>query len=390
MADQRPRWSSRTKIVISLLLLALGVYLLYRFSTILAPFVLALILAYVLSPLVNFFQVRLKIRRGLATLTAYVLLIGLLALLPVVIIPPLGEQFAGLNLDIQRFVLGVERLLGSSYTFAGQVIDLDALFQQALSSVQVLLEPFFGQTLGLAVEIISSLVWVIFILVVSFYLIKDAQPLRDWLEGLVPPNYRQDFARLRDEISQIWAAFFRGQILLALVVSVIFTVIGFILGLPFAMAMGVFAGLLEFLPSIGHGIWLFVASLLALFGGSTWLPLPSWAFMLIIIGLHLFYQQFDLNYLIPRIIGRSVHLRPLVVILGIVTGAVLAGVLGILLAAPTIASLRVLGRYVYANLFDLDPFPVGAARELPPPNAQWWRKSIPAARSESNPEAKSR
>jgi predicted PurR-regulated permease PerM len=162
------------------------------------------------------------------------------------------------------------------------------------------------------------------------------------------------------------------------VVAVIFTIIGFILGLPFALAMGVFAGLMEFLPSIGHGIWLVVASLLALFAGSTWLPLPNWAFMLVVIGLHLVYQQFDLNYLIPRIIGHSVHLPPLVVILGIVTGAVLAGVLGIPLAAPTIASARVLGRYVYANLFDLDPFAASAAPPLPPPNPRWWRVLFPA------------
>jgi hypothetical protein len=65
------------------------------------------------------------------------------------------------------------------------------------------------------------------------------------------------------------------------------------------------------------------------------------------------------------------------VILGIVSGAVLAGVLGILLAAPTIASARVLGRYLYANLFDLDPFAAASAPPLPPPNPRWWRKNIP-------------
>jgi predicted PurR-regulated permease PerM len=97
--------------------------------------------------------------------------------------------------------------------------------------------------------------------------------------------------------------------------------------------------------------------------------------MLIVIGLHIFFQQFDLNYLIPRIIGRRVHLPPLVVILGIVSGALLAGVIGVLLAAPTIASARVIGRYVYANLFDQDPFPDSAAMLLPPPNPRWWRKA---------------
>jgi hypothetical protein len=60
-----------------------------------------------------------------------------------------------------------------------------------------------------------------------------------------------------------------------------------------------------------------------------------------------------------------------------VTGALLAGVLGILLAAPTIASMRVLGRYIYANLFDQDPFPGTIASPLPPPNPRWWRKATP-------------
>jgi predicted PurR-regulated permease PerM len=139
--------------------------------------------------------------------------------------------------------------------------------------------------------------------------------------------------------------------------------------------MGVLAGLLELLPSIGHGIWLTLATLLALFSGSTWLPLPNWAFALLLVGLHAIFQQFDLNYLIPRIIGRRMHLHPLVVILGIVSGALLGGVLGILLAAPTIASARVLGRYLYANLFDLEPFPdYTSLTVLPPPNPYWWRK----------------
>ena len=94
-----------------------------------------------------------------------------------------------------------------------------------------------------------------------------------------------------------------------------------------------------------------------LFLGSTWIHLPNFVVMLILIGIHVVFQQTDLNYLIPRIVGRRVHLNPLVVILGIVAGAALAGVLGVLLAAPTIATARVVGGYLYANLFDLDPIP---------------------------------
>ncbi len=387
MQETHPRWSMQAKLTISFLLIALAIFLLYRFRVILAPMIMALILAYVLSPLVNALQNRLGIRRAIATLITYLILLAVLVVLPLVIIPPLVTQITGLNLNIQRFLLEIENILGRRFILAGQMIDLDQLIQQAIGSLQGFMEPVFGQTLSLAVEVISSVVWVIFILVVVFYLIKDGPAVREWLEKITPPVYRNDYIRLRDEISSIWAAFFRGQLVLAVVVSVIFTVIGFILGLPFAFAMGVFAGLMEFLPSIGHGIWLLVASLIALFGGSTWLPLPNLAFMLIVIGLHLVYQQFDLNYLIPRIIGRSVHLPPLVVILGIVTGAVLAGVLGILLAAPTIASARVLGRYIFANLFDLEPFPVSEAPPASQPNLRWWRKLLPRQRADLEQES---
>ncbi len=372
-----PRWSSTTKLTVALLLLSLGVYLLYRFSAVLKPLILAFMLAYILNPIVNWFEDRLRLRRSLASLSTYLLVALFIATIPLLFLPPLAAQASRLNLDLQSFVQQVESILGSQYTILGQTLDVDALLQEAVGSIQQLAEPIVGQTFSFLIEAISSLVWVIFIIVVSFYLVKDGQALQTWLEELVPAAYHNDFVRLRSEINLIWQAFFRGQLLLALIVTIIFAVIGLIIGMPFALTMAVMAGLLEFLPSIGHGIWLTMASIVALFAGSTWLDIPNWVFTLLIIALHIFFQQFDLNYLIPRVIGRRVHLPPLVVILGIVSGALLAGVLGILLAAPTIASARVLGRYLYAQLFDRDPFPTPIAPSLPPPNPRWWRKQPP-------------
>ncbi|MGE5221892.1 MAG: AI-2E family transporter [Omnitrophica WOR_2 bacterium] len=375
MSAAFPRWSSQTKLVVTLLLLALVVYLLYRFRFFLASLALAVILAYILSPLVKLFQNRLRLSRVIATLLCYLLLLSIIAILPLGLFPLLASQFKELSEDAQGFFQAVVNLISNQFVIAGQVIDGTALIQQLKGSLQTLVEPFFGKTILIAMDVISSVVRLVFILVVAFYLIKDGPELRDWIERSVPPLYRPVYLLLREEIGEIWAAFFRGQIILATVVAVIFTAFGFVLGLPFSLAMGVLAGLLEFLPSLGHTIWLVTAALLAFFVGSTWLPVPNWVFALIIIGLELIYQQFDLNYLIPRIIGRRVHLPPLVVILGIVFGAVLAGVLGIALAAPTIASGRVIGRYIYTNLFDLAPLPDDTAPALPPPNPHWWRLS---------------
>ena len=374
MDETRPHWPFQVKLIISLLLLAFFLYLLSRFRQVIPPLILAIVLAFILSPVVNFFQHKLKIKRVLSIGLTYIILLLLSSLIPVVVIPILGPQLKGLNLDFQQISQQVQIFLDKQYVFYGKVIDMSALLNQVSTAVRGLAEPFIGQTLSLVVEVVSSIVWVIFIFVVSFYLIKDNAKLKSWIEQLIPPAYRNDFKMIRDEINQIWGAFFRGQLVLGFVVACIFSVVGLLIGLPFALGMAIFAGFLEFLPSVGHGIWLVTASVLALTFGSTWLPLPNWMFTLIIIALHLFYEQFDLNYLIPRVIGRRVQLPPLVIILGIVTGAVLAGVLGILLAAPTIASARVIGRYIYANLLDEDPFPVTITQPTQPPEPHWWKR----------------
>lgn len=372
---ERPRWPYATKLTISLLLLAFFIYLLTRFREILLPIIIAIIFAYILNPIVNFLDKRFHFPRVLAILVTYLVVLAIIVLLPIVIIPRLGAYLGPLQLDPQQIISSIENVLAQQYVIAGITIHPSAFIDQVIVALQGLLQPVVGQTVNLVKNVITSIIWVILILLVSFYLLKDGSRLENWFTTHLPPTFQPDYKWMRHEINQIWAAFFRGQLLLSLIVAILFIVVGLILGLPLAIGMGILAGILEFLPSIGHGIWLVTASLLALFLGSSWIPLPNWAFMLIVIGFHLVFEQFDLNYLIPRIVGSRVHLPPLVVILGIVTGAILAGVLGIPLAAPTIASLRVIGRYIFANLFDMPWAPVSTVQPLPPPKTYWWQRA---------------
>ncbi len=357
-----------------MLLLAFTVYVLFRFSEIIPPVVLALVLAYVFSPLVLWLQRHTPLSRGWATAVVYLSFIALLAALLAVGVPLLVDQVASLNLKLQSLVEQVLARMNRPMVFLGHSLDGAVLVSQVEGALQKGVAVLLGQGLNVAVGVLSTFVWISMVLVLSFYLVKDAPHLRAYVEGLVPPAYRSDYVHLRDEIGAVWSAFFRGQVVLAGVVSVIISVMGLIIGLPGALPMGLLAGVLEFLPSIGHGIWLSIAAPLAFFLGSTWWPLPHWAFALLVIVLHALFDQLDTNYLIPRIIGRRVRLHPLVVILGIVAGAIIGGVLGIALAAPTIASLRVLGRYVYANLVDMDPFPDAVSEPLPAPDPRWWQK----------------
>jgi predicted PurR-regulated permease PerM len=285
-----------------------------------------------------------------------------------VIIPIFAGNIPSAGINTQQLIKSLETALAQEYSVLGITIHPSTYVNQVIGTLQGLIQPVIGQTVTIAKSIITSIIWIIFIILVSFYLIKDGTKLDEWFSSHLPPEFMPDYRWIHDEINQIWDAFFRGQLLLSTIVTIIFIVVGSILGLPFAIAMGILAG-------IGHAIWLFIASLLAFFLGSTWIPIPNWAFMLIIIGLHLFFEQFDLNYLIPRIIGRSVHLPPLVIILGIVSGALLAGVLGIPLAAPTIASGRVIGRYIFSNLFDMEWIPISTIQSLPPPKTHWWQRN---------------
>jgi predicted PurR-regulated permease PerM len=375
MSNNRPVWSNQTKLIVTLVLLVLLAYLLQKFGSMAVPLILAVILAYVLTPAVNFLQAQLHIRRIFAILITYLMMFMVIGVALMLLVPMLVRQGTDIGVEITAILTQATILLGDKYTIGGMTIDGQMLLDQFSGSIQTFLQPIFGSTITIVKDILSSLAWVVFIIVISLYLIKDTVALQHWVEGLVPEAYRPDFHKLRKEITTIWASFFRGQIVLGLVVAALITTVYFTIGLRSAVLMGALAGLLEFMPSIGHGIWLCIALPLAFFGGSTWLPLSNWAFTLLVLGLHIVFEQFDTNYLIPRIIGRSVRLPPLVVILGILAGASLAGVLGVMLAAPTIASLRVLGRYIYAEIVNAEPFPNEMVEPLPPPDPMWWRRS---------------
>jgi len=93
-----------------------------------------------------------------------------------------------------------------------------------------------------------------------------------------------------------------------------------------------------------------------LFRGSNFLPMSNFWFAVLVAGLYIVIQQIEGNLLLPRILGRSLNLHPLLVLIGIIVGGSMAGILGMLLAAPVLATLRIVGRYVFCRLYDHDPF----------------------------------
>ncbi len=350
-------WSDTTKRIVVVGGAVLGVLFLYRFRQLLPPLVIAIILAYVLNPVVEFIIARAHLPRTAAVALLYLVLIILLALLPALLAPSLINQLKAVDLNIKQMAEDFDHFLSQPLYLLGYRLELEAAWQQVKGALQNLVSSIASRTITLLLNVVTSLVWLVFILVISFYILKDQPTIMRYIRQLIPPDYQADAHFLGAEINSIWSAFFRGQLILCLVVGLVVGIVMAAVGLRNAVALGVLAGVLEVLPNIGPVIAATPGVLIALLQGSTYLPLPPFWFALLVTGLYILIQQVENNYLVPRIIGRSLNLHPLVVIVAVVAGANLGGVLGALLAAPTLASLRVLVSYVYRRLLDQPPFP---------------------------------
>jgi predicted PurR-regulated permease PerM len=349
-------WSESTKwLVIISSLLAL-VWIVYRFSEIISPLAIAVILAYILNPPVRFLTARTKLPRTLAVACIYLALIIILGLVMVAFVPSLIQQVTSMDVYLQDSVEDISRFFERPLFIFGFSVDLLEVYQEVSGTIQSIVSPLASQTLSFLFGLASGFAWLIFVLIVSFYLLKDLGKLSRPIYGLVPADYRGEVRRLGEEINVIWNAFFRSQLVLCAVIGAAVGATMQVVGVRNALILGIIAGVLEIIPNIGPAIAAIPAILIAYFQGSTYLPLSNGWFALLVVGLYLVIQQLENNILVPRIIGRSLNLHPLVVIIGAIAGASLAGVLGIFLAAPMLASLRIVGRYFYCKLLDLDPF----------------------------------
>ncbi len=369
------RWSAATKRTVVLILIVMLALVIYRFRLVLPPLVISFLAAFILEPVVAF-QVRyLHISRSLATVLLFLALFLVAAVIvaaPVTAVPSLQRAVLSLQIDTFRIISDIGSFLEQPIRFWGYTLDLSALYQELSAMLRSFVGSVAQGTLSFVFDIASGLLWLIFIAMTTFYLIKDADRLVAQIDDLAPPGYREDVVQLRRQVTAVWHAFLRGQLLMCLAIAVMTTVAGLAIGLPYAVVLGVIAGILEFVPNLGPVLALIPAVLLALFEGSNFLPISNLWFAVLVTGLYVLIQQIESNILVPRVMGRSLNLHPLVVLIGVIVGGNLAGILGMLLAAPVLATIRVIGYYVFCRLYDRDPFavdepPPRPARRISPP-----------------------
>jgi predicted PurR-regulated permease PerM len=364
------RWDTSTKRIVALVLLLVFALVVYQFRILLRPLVTAFLLAFILNPVIDFLENRVGIRRGLATglvfLVLGVALLGALAA-PVTAVPSVTRAILSIQLDLKQIIDDISAFFDRRVEIAGYQFDLSLISQELSTSLRRLVEMIAQGTLDVFLGIASGAFWVIFVIVVAFYFVRDAYRIAEQIDRLAPPGYRDDVTRLRQEIAQVWNAFLRGQLVLGSAMALATVVVDTAIGLPYAWALGLFAGVMELVPNIGPYIAAIPAVLVALIQGSSFIPLGNFWFAVLVAGLYFLLQLIENNLFVPRILGRTLNVHPLVVMIGIIAGGQLAGILGVLLAAPTLATLRVVGRYVLRRLYDRQPFLEPMEEEKPQP-----------------------
>ena len=369
MTEPVRRWGKSTKRTVVIVILVLLALVLYRFRAVIPPLVIAFLVAFILDPIVDLLTDRLHLSRGLASAVVFlILIVALLGVVaaPVTVVPSIPRAVRSLQIDFLGVINDIGAFFERSLTIGDYSLNLGELYQELSAMLRSFIGSVAQGTIDVVLEIASGAFWLIIILMAAFYLVKDADRLVEQLDDLAPPGYRDDFVRLRQRITDVWNAFLRGQLVMGLLMVAITTVVCTAVGLPYPLVLGLIAGVTEFVPSLGPIIALVPAVLLALFQGSSFLPLSNFWFAVLVTGLYVLIQQVEGNLLLPRVMGSSLNLHPLVVLIGIIVGGSLAGILGMLLAAPVLATLRVVGRYVFYRLYDRDPF--AESEEEPAPS----------------------
>lgn len=356
-------WSDTTKRWVALGVVLAGLALLYRVRSLLPPVILACLLAYLLSPVVERL-VRWRLSRNKSTVITYVMFLLALVVAVSILVPMVVQQISSINVDLQKIYESILRTMGryQTITILDYSIELSDVFAKLEDSLIQLVTGFASRSaeeilvlaFGVASSFASTFVWLIFILVVSFWLVKDADEIKVGMHGLVPLDYREEVDELWRKVGLVWDAFFRGLLLLSLTVGVITGTMTWVLGVKNALLLGILAGVLEVVPSIGPIVACIPAVLVAYFQGSTHLPIANGWFALLVLALYVLIQQAENSFLAPRVLGGSVKIHPLVVLVGAIGGYAVGGIVGAFLAAPVIGTLKILGSYLHRKLTEVE------------------------------------
>jgi predicted PurR-regulated permease PerM len=288
---------------------------------------ISLVLAAAILPAARALE-RFRIPRGLTVLGIYIAGAGVLTAVGRLLWPALREQSQQFMDQLPRMVENVERWLGTLRLWAQQ---WGASIPTPKSeSVEGALAAVLGNTMAFTAGAVGAVVGFIAILVVTAYLVIDAEALGRGLLRLLPPQHRREAAALAPPMLDRMGAYVRGQLAVSLCVGAMLAVALSLIGVKYALLIGALAAVLNVVPWVGS----LVASILGILSALD----DSFGLALLTAGVFIGSNLVEGKMLVPYLVGRATGLHPLSVLLALLAGAHLAGLLGALVAVPLMAA----------------------------------------------------
>ena len=346
-------------------LVAIGVS--YYLSSVIAPFLISLVIAYVVNPIVRALVNR-KMPRPWAVLTVFLVstIVFIIFVVPlgISIISEAGDLVARLaNLDVKKLAenykgIGLElyyRLEGIPYikNYLDEFVQSDQLRELAAQGVIMGRDAavaVFKKGMGFLGGAFSGMLNMLLIPILVFYILLDIDAIFESFKMLLPPDYRERVLATIGKIDEQLNALLRGQLFANSVFALMMVIAIWLSGLNFSLFLGLLAGIANFIPYLGGLFTIIFTVLIAVtqFGFSSSLI----AVMIkVAIGIAII-QTIDGWYLQPNVVGENAGLHPLVVMLALAIAANIAGIPGMLVAMPLTVILKVLGRELYHELYD--------------------------------------
>src|SRR5258707_5278736 len=322
----------------TVLLFALALGFLYVARATLIAFLFAIFFAYLMSPLVNYLEKLLR-GRGRAIAVIYALLLALVVMYFVSVGPRVTREGARLGQAIPALLTQLNsgqlaKQIGEQHGWSERSTDLLRSFLSSHSTeiTQV------AQRIGLRIADVAKQAWIFLVVpILSIFFLKDGQAFGDVLLATVQSRPQRELLQgVLNDLNQMLAHFIRAQLILAALTLVAYSAFLGAMKVPYALVLGTIGGLLEFIPVVGP-----LAAALIILSVALLMSYQHWLVLLVFLGVWRLVQDYVSS---PRIMGRSMELHPLAAIFGVMAGGEVAGILGIYLSIPVMATLRILFR----------------------------------------------
>jgi len=376
---ESPKWNWTTKLVIGLTLVALATWILVQFQNFLGPLISALILAYLIHPIASFLKEKIKLPWRLSVTLIYLVLVlailGLLTWGGFALFEQVQNLIRFIENNIDQLPELVADITEQSYqigpfTFEPSGFNWDEIANQIVGAIQPILGRLGSLASALAAGAFSVVTWIVLILLVSYFLLAESEGIPSRLLNIQIPGYTKDLEMMGHELNKIWNAFMRGEIIVVIISTVIYTATLGILGVQFFFGLALIAGIGQLIPYVGAWVTWISFGLVALFQNNIPFNLTSGAYMIVVLGISMLVNYFIDNILRTKIMASNLKVHPALVLIGALIGVQLFGFVGIIIAAPVMASFKLILNYLVKKLNDQNPWEELELRE-PAETPKW-------------------